>query len=758
MGTDIKRRKIKRLKGSVLFTTLVVMILVLLIMLTAIGLAGAASKKAYSTWYDNQTKYTAQDLVDNVVGSLAPGQPNEILGGTIIAGLGSKGSHVDVSVAVNGTDSIPGYGQVSPIRFEYVADNGSDYTIPGLSGHDNERIIKVSASVTMGGETSTYSTYVVGNALGGKTDGNGGGYIALSNLKGGSGSNDAPGTVGRFYAGIESKIPSTAAGNQTIDAGDVFINTDDYYFNACKNDPAGIILGRNDPDHGYYGGMRVTGDLRAQNGIIVQSQYPPSYITDMTSEKFYNIPYLYVDGKIEMNNTGISIKGISDDKPGMLNLYCGNFNFTGHSNLTGCVNVMTMSEGVDNNLKMNGSTLTDWATTTFTGVSNKGSSETGNFYCKGNFIKSGNGMEINGDLCVVGNLNVQEGELTVKNGNVYVGGTITNEDKIKIDAGRKIVSVGASNTATFLQNVRNLSTTDYPDAQNAATRFETAYKLKADGANGISYVQTLDNIKAQFKDSSDPHNVKYVGVVDASGYTGTDKWDGTSVITKSCVWDSTLNLGAGTSRTIYINPGPDEVWINIDPSLKTISNALIIVDDSQGGSAKFFIEDGATTLDLKMTRIVTKTYNDMLYGGTMVPLCAYPDKKYVPQIFMYAATGNNVHIKMSDGNYMFTGDMIAPDATFEAQSTNGVKKTVDYTYFTYLDMDGDGVVSPSEQANPVNVNREMDLCFLGSLEVGEIDVNNQFGYIYVDDPPAGTGIHSISGGFSWTTIDGYSTY
>ena len=247
-------------------------------------------------------------------------------------------------------------------------------------------------------------------------------------------------------------------------------------------------------------------------------------------------------------------------------------------------------------------------------------------------------------------------------------------------------------------------------------------------------------------------------MVDASGYTGTDKWDGTSVITKSCVWDSTLNLGAGTSRTIYINPGPDEVWINIDPSLKTISNALIIVDDSQGGSAKFFIEDGATTLDLKMTRIVTKTYNDMLYGGTMVPLCAYPDKKYVPQIFMYAATGNNVHIKMSDGNYMFTGDIIAPDATFEAQSTNGVKKTVDYTYFTYLDMDGDGVVSPSEQANPVNVNREMDLCFLGSLEVGEIDVNNQFGYIYVDDPPAGTGIHSISGGFSWTTIDGYSTY
>jgi len=38
MSTDIKRRKIRRLKGSVLFTTLVVMILILLIMLAAIGI------------------------------------------------------------------------------------------------------------------------------------------------------------------------------------------------------------------------------------------------------------------------------------------------------------------------------------------------------------------------------------------------------------------------------------------------------------------------------------------------------------------------------------------------------------------------------------------------------------------------------------------------------------------------------------------------------------------------------------------------
>ncbi len=769
MGTEKKCRKITRLKGSVLFTTLVVMILVLLIMLTAIGLAGAASKKAYSTWFDNQTKYTAQDLVDNVVRSLAPGQPNEALGGTIIAGLGSKGSHVDVSVAVSGSDRIPGYGQVSPIRFEYVANNGSDYTIPGLTGHDNERIIKVSASVTMGGETSTYSTYVVGNALSGKADGNGGGYIAMSDLKGGSGSNDAPGTIGRFYAGIDDKIDKTAGGNNTLNGGDIFINTDEYKFNSKNENPAGIVIGRNDPENGYYGGMRVTGDLIIENGLYIQSQYPPAYLNDLSSEKFFNIPYLYVDGAIKTDGFGIQLKEFNrggSNTMGLLNIYCDHIEAAPGKDLVrltnGNSNVMIMGEGKTNTFKFEDSLLTDWASQTISGVSSKGSIESGNFYCKGSLNNTGKKLVVNGDFCVVGNLNVGGG-IEVHNGDAYIGGTVSDATKVTVDTGYTVkAELGAGgSSASFVQKVRNLDSTAYPHAADTATRFETAFKIKADGANGKNYVQTLDNIKTQFKDSSDPGNIKYVGVVEASNYTGTDVWDGTSVITKSCIWDSSCNLGSGSSQTIRINPADQEIWINIDPSVTAISTKTIIVDDSLGGSVKFFIEKGSAgqSLALKQTKIVTQKYYDMLYGGAaLVPLSAYPDKQYVPQIYMYAASDNDVKISMSDGNYMYTGDIIAPKATFQALSTNGVKKTVNYTYFNYLDMDGDGVVSPSEQANPVNINKEMDLCFVGSLEVGQIDVTNLFGYIYVDDPPKNDGGKALSGGFSWTTIDGYSTY
>lgn len=780
----------KRMQGSVLFTTLVIMTLVLLIMLTTIGLAGAASKRAYSTWYDNQTKYTAQDLVDNVIESFGQGKPNEALGGAIVSRLTNKGGTpitVTVGADIDGDgvsdgNYIPGYGEVRSLTFQYVADNKKEFTIAGLKNQDNEKIIKVTAEVFMGGETSTYSTYVVGNAKSNRTDSNGGGYIALSNLHGGAGSNDAPATVGRFYAGIFDKINKTAGGNQTIDAGDVFFNTDEYKFNANKNDPAGIIVGRNDPENGYYGGMRITGDLKIDNGLTIQSQYPPAYITKLnysdkkrkfeaiSNENFYNIPYLYVDGDVSSLNTGISLKGYTDgtyQTSGMLNLYCGTLNING--NISGNINVMCMNESDDNKVTLSGnSSLIKWVSSNITVTDpsslNVGS---GNFYCKGNLEIGGDKtFEVNGDLLVVGDLDVTGStKIDVKGGDAYIGGSLSGT--VTVDSTHKVVSKidSGKKVNTFLQKLKALDsvmepdkvTKTYPNAQTAANKFETAYKLKADGVNGIDYVQTLDNIKKQFEKSGGG----YADVVDRSDYTGTDVWNGkTNPITKSCIWNASSI--ASSPETIYINPGTSDLWINISPDLTTMSNKKIVVDDSQGGSVKFFIEKsaGATqSLDLKMTKIVTKKYDEMLYiNKSLEPLSAFPKTELVPHIYMYAATGTKVNITMSDGNYMYTGDIIAPDATFTALSTNGVKLNADYTYYNYVDLDNDGVLTSNEKANPVRVSREMDICFLGSLEVGEINVTNQFGYLYVDDPPFNGGGPGLAGGYSWTTLDGYSTY
>ncbi|MDO5332259.1 MAG: hypothetical protein Q4E99_06220, partial [Bacillota bacterium] len=528
---------------------------------------------------------------------------------------------------------------------------------------------------------------------------------------------------------------------------------------------------RNDPDNGFYGGMRVTGDMVIDNGLYVQSQYPPAYINDLSSEKFYNVPYLFVDGALMVKNTGISLVNFDrggTSTEGLLNLYCDTISVAAGGDLTrlaeGNVNIMITGEGKDNTFKFEDSHLIDWATKTITGVTNKGGINSGNFYCKGNLNNTGKSIDINGDFIVMGNVTTA-GEIRVHGGYAYVGGTVTGN--VKVDDTYKLLQNigGTSSTANFLANLRakdgNLDadgkTKSYPDAKDAATRFETAFKIKADGVDGIDYVQTHDNILKQFKDTA---SGGYKDVVETSDYAGTDVWDGKSTITKSCIWNSSCPMGDQDPKTININPGDQDIWINIASDLKTISNKTIIVDDSKGGSVRFFIEDGATTLNLPMTKIITKTYYDIIFGSSpsLAGLSAYPESKMVPQIYMYASSTNEVVITMDSGKYIFTGDLIAPKATFKGGSSNGVYVPVKYTYFNYFDINKDGKIDADEQANPVTIDRTMEVMFIGSLEVGNIDVTNLFGYLYVDDPPFNGGPAGIVKDYQWTTLDGYSTY
>jgi len=775
-----------KVRGSVLFTTVVVMVVLLILVTTAIGLAGAASKKSYSTWYDNQTNFTAQNLVDNVIESFKEGGANQTFGQEIVKKLGIKGGppiKVDVSVDSDGDGKadgsyIPGFGDVRSLTFQYVADNRDEYTISGLSGKNGQKIIKVTAEVFMGGQTSTYSTYVVGDIKSKKTDSNGGGYIAMSDYKGGAGSNDAPAVMGRFYAGIESKIDKTTSANQAASGGDIFINANEYLFNATTKGDS-LIFGRNDPDNGYYSGLRVEGDLVLQNGIKIQTQYPPAYLTDLSGEKFYNIPYLYVEDDIIIKSGNIEINGTAPGRPGPLNIYCGSINFTGGgaAKLSGTSNIMCMDEGKDNVLKLEGgSALLNWATELVTGVTDKGDLETGNIYCKGNLALAGNGVTINGDLCVVGDLKV-EASVTV-NGDIYVGGKCTGADKI--GGGKVPVEFDPSekndfDTNDFLKKLADLDKVEaapgvkkHPNALKTQSDFRTAFTMDNGAATPVYYIQTLDNIKKQFK-KAEGGVEQYIGVEETSGYNGTEKWDGvTTTITKSCIWDASSGLADNEDpKTIYINPGHDDLWINIASDLKGIYNKTIIVDDSLGGSVKFFIEKAPGNsetshqiLDLKMTKIVTKTYYERLVENTqpLEPLSTYPDSKLVPHIYMYASSDTYVDITMSDGNYLFTGDIIAPCATFTSKSENEIKKDVTYTVYQYLDIDGDGKILPGEMANPITKKAMTDVCYIGSLEVGAIDVTNLFGYFYVDDPPFNGDPPAMGGEYSWTTLDGYSTY
>jgi hypothetical protein len=155
-------------KGTVLYTVVTVMMILLIFVLVTLGISSTANKRAYNTYYKNQTYYSAKSLVESVTDGLtdtavdAAGTANGNLKGVI----GTLGDATQV-LAV-GTPTEPGSDN-------YRLPNGMGTLVGGVkiipSGTDTtgtenfiegagKPIIKVEATVELRGQESTYSRYV----------------------------------------------------------------------------------------------------------------------------------------------------------------------------------------------------------------------------------------------------------------------------------------------------------------------------------------------------------------------------------------------------------------------------------------------------------------------------------------------------------------------------------------------------------------------------------------------------------------------
>ncbi|MDO5560940.1 MAG: hypothetical protein Q4F95_15265 [Oscillospiraceae bacterium] len=763
--TDSQKKPV--LKGAVLFTVLTVMFVMIIIVLTTITLAGTASKRAYSSWYDNQTNYTAQSFVDGVVSSFRTDQSiNNNLGAKIVASLTTKGQVISVDVSADGSTNIPGYGNIKSLTFTYVGDNTKDYYMGGVSASSlaNQKIIKVSAEVEMGGETSTYSKYVVGEVKGSTTDGNGGGYNALGSNPGGEGSSTSPKIMGSTYVGIDPKydLPGAAKLGPSVLGNNALIMQEAFYNSPLRvNSSTRFVFGRNDPATNNYSGLVVLGDFKIENNANFESQYKIPNINLTTkdqqeAENISNLPYIYTSGKLTFQ-TNPAVQG-------PFNFYCDTIQST---------NTLDLKES---NLFCKGTGLSvlgaqtkllDWAGSVVTTDSaDINDLRTGNIYCMGN-LRIGNNTEINGDLYVKGNLDITSlnnpGDLKVSGG-VYVGQTISvgggkNKNDI-IQAGMDGATEKIYDHISGLTGYTAYNSTVSMDAavNEAFTDKKTMAAPDGTTVNDCNVIQTIDNLRSRFYD--DIGGVKkYKDVVNTSGYTGTVKYDlstieNNKVFTSSCIWTGELD-----NKTVYINPGPSELWINLE-NFSTKNYCDIIVDDSQGGSVKFFITSG--NFNFIKGKIVTAEYFAAVHVGATLNLEKYPGAGSplgVPHIYLYAAESNNCNINFAQsGPVLFTGDIIAPGAKLKWDNSD-IKCTVNYKSYTYIDANKDGTIDSNDQINPINVTNYQNVNCIGSIEVGDmVNVTNDFGYINVDDPPFATPDLAAGSTYSWTSLDGYSTY
>ncbi len=416
----MKTEKKRTLKGSILFTVVSVLALMTIFMTSALALASAANKRAHKTYSNSQATYTARAAIDSILAAV--GSDNDFA--SAVESLSENGKF-DVIVNVND----PALGTIDKASVAYAGKT----TIfdPKSKTWVEKNVLEISAEVTHGNETKTIVSHVIQDPVVQTDDGPGfltmGGEGAENgnhaNVLGGSyygmgyGNNNGTWQSGLQYIAwnpVNSEITDISdkkyLTNKNFNIQNNSIFETPMVVNGNLTAPTNMVL--------YYlqkgKGFDIWGDFYCQNSFP-KIQISDNLKNSLAGAKFNEIPYLYVDGQISIENQGFTL-GVSKDVP--YNLFCGSFSFkSGNPNIY--ADIYCFDKDKTSIYSTNSSNLYKWADS-ISGVGSGG----GNIFSKGSLkIEESAGKTIEGDVRVEKDC-IINGNATI-NGDLVVGGTLT---------------------------------------------------------------------------------------------------------------------------------------------------------------------------------------------------------------------------------------------------------------------------------------------------------------------------------------------
>lgn len=651
-----KRKYRRSFKGAVLFTILVVMVILVILMITTIGLASAASKRAYREYNDHQTNLTARSLVDAVIESMSTDPisgekgPAAEMGGDIITRLKNDSTHpVVVTVNTNGQLD-DGMGVVNSLEFSLVGTDGTgagNYYINGTG----DLIIKVTATVTQGGVTSTYSQYVVGDKGAGNNRSSGGGFVAFGRFE--SVNADGPSIYAPAYVAIEEATAYDKIFNfynDTINRG-ILINSS-AEINAMNPDLP-WVLSKGE-------GTAIMGNFDTKtNEFVITTNYTPDSADSLT-----DTPYLYVGGTFRTD------KAVIGEPTHPLNIYCGRLIFAGNGGSI-YANVYCYNNNTSETLPDGGSAANGWqnewanadanasteSTKSWSRIGNNGSNlvdwvstlaaadqaqyqhlRSGSFYTMGN-LELTSRTKIGGDIFVNGTLNLNNlgqntGDVEI-GGNIYVNGKVTSSGEVKglvnalTASGKKIYCNDFNGSSAFDAVKENYPSTlpanieEFRTGKFSRSNVENDIITKpSDALDGFTEEAKNSSTGAMEKHKKDAINVSQLNINEARIYyagatadkkvrsrkvDGTDDREesastvnfsvdynyksGTYTGSISCdavITEGCTLAGGFYGKTILFQPSED-IWVNLyDVEMESCK---IYVDDTSGRVNFYLIDD-----------------------------------------------------------------------------------------------------------------------------------------------------------------------
>lgn len=520
----MKKREKRNLQGTVLFTTVFVMALLILFLVGTLTLASASNNRAHKSYSTSQASYTARATIENFTKAMVrePGvaaavyrlseTPGSVIYPSVVIDDPTIGSIGCYDTAGNWNEGVISVESVDGEDFVYMDNEGHVYGDVNMDTSKASWVklarVKISTTVRVGREEETVVAYL--NKLDDKTKNFTSsapqvkGIQLVGNQRFPTGQN-VTGGLGVALGDVTGEQVNAIRNPMDIDTTLTFVNSDLVWkttgavINVLKpdlHDANGNPIAPTLP----YSQTVVNGNLCVSNNEFVNINYemPSNYNSgDWTNKQ---VPYVYVDGAL----VGESSFHINDKgKNGApFNLFAGTLDLEGVAFEMQSTNLYLMDKYVDdtktysvykdynfdsssgsgtpktvikgdNKLGMSvDGKLGKWAYSVANGTNTSSFDVGGNIYCKGNLTIGQ--VSVAGDVRVEGDLNIsQTGNFQV-NGRLIVGGTINGAtdqngvSKIKCD---HIYSTGGLGKSDYTQG--GIKVDDYISQNSGETPVDT---------------------------------------------------------------------------------------------------------------------------------------------------------------------------------------------------------------------------------------------------------------------------------------------
>lgn len=445
-----------KLKGSVLFTVVSVLSIMIIFMTCTLAMASAANKRSKKTYSSSQSTYTARTAIDSMLAAVGTSKDFA----DAIKGLSLN---QEMAVVVDlGENSL---GTISNAKFKNI---GTKTVYDASQQKWVERTLySLSCDVTIGGETTSIESRILqdppqdppqdspgfmtyGSAhIGTYTSVWGGTYIGMGRWTKEVGGKTVTktytdGDLQNFYEWSPSYDDDD---NFLVDDSVLFTPMDHRYWSTknykTQNDnviEAPFVVNGSlecvNTLELYYTkknqGAVIWGDLTLDNDPALYFNMSEPLLSELATVNSYSdLPYLYVDGKLTSNNKIVMKHNVP------VNIYCGTIETASKvNNFDVYSNIYCMDDGGTSKIGALSTNLYSWTSATVNGddgVSKLG----GSLYSNGNVeITAMNGMKITGDLRVAGDLVLNDTNLTV-DGSVAVGGKLILKGSKKLTVNDK---------------------------------------------------------------------------------------------------------------------------------------------------------------------------------------------------------------------------------------------------------------------------------------------------------------------------------